>query len=488
MVTHLVHALASPAAAPAKPPGLTPDLVIPFVILDVVIILIVARLVGGLAVRIGQPRVVGEIVAGVLLGPTLLGTTVWTWSQPWGFLHCDDSIKAAGVPPGAKPSITACFFPQQAKGGIALLGQVALILFMFLVGLELDYVLLRGKGRGIATVAAGVVAIPVALGFVVGPILLNDKSNGKSKWIGSLNPSDTSFKLMVGAILAVTAFPVMARILQEKGLTQSLMGSVGIAAAAVVTVLMFLAVAVAKGVATKQSASEQFLTFFWTAVFLAVAFLVVRPALERFVGQPYAAKGELTPSLFAIALIVMLASAYLADRIGINVIVGGFVAGAIMPARGTLFKDMAARLSDLTAVILLPIFLAFSGLNTDFTTLGATFVFGVVVFLVFGIVGKWLGGAIAARAGGLSWREGNVLGILMNCRGLLVLVVALVALNAGVISPQLQAAAVLMALVTTAMTGPLFDRFQRAEPTAAPPEPEPVFGEVTVPVKPPPAG
>jgi Kef-type K+ transport system membrane component KefB len=484
MVTQLVHTLASAPAIPAKPPGLTPDLVIPFVILDVVIILIVARLLGGLAVRIGQPRVVGEIVAGVLLGPTLLGTTVWTWSQPWGFLHCDDSIKAAGVPPGAKPSITACFFPQQAKGGLALLGQVALILFMFLVGLELDYALLRGKGRGIATVAVGVVALPVVLGFVVGPMLYNDAS----KWVGKLasgaTPSKTAFALMVGAMLAVTAFPVMARILQEKGLTQSLMGSVGIAAAAVVTVLMFLVVAVAKGVATDQSAGEQFLTFFWTAVFLVVAFVVVRPLLERFVGRPYAAKGELTPPAFAVALILMFASAYLADRIGINVIVGGFVAGAIMPARGLLFKDMAARLSDFTAVILLPIFLAFSGLNTDFTTLGASFIGGVVLFIVAGIVGKWLGGALSARLGGLSWQEGNVLGILMNCRGLLVLVVALVALNAGVISPQLQAAAVLMALVTTAMTGPLFDRFQRAEPAP----PEPVIEEVTVPVKPPPAG
>ena len=116
MVTQLVHALASKPELPVKPPGLTPDLVIPFVILDVVIILIVARLVGGLAVRIGQPRVVGEILAGVLLGPTLLGTTVWTWDHPWKFLHCNDSIRAAGVPPGAKPSITACFFPQQAKG------------------------------------------------------------------------------------------------------------------------------------------------------------------------------------------------------------------------------------------------------------------------------------------------------------------------------------------------------------------------------------
>ncbi|MGH9013481.1 MAG: cation:proton antiporter [Acidimicrobiia bacterium] len=446
-----------------KPPGLTPDLILPFVLLDLVIIFVAARLMGTLSLRFGQPRVVGEIVAGVLLGPTLLGPKIFTWTDSWEVLHCKDSLGVAAA--GTKPSITSCVFPQQARGVIGILGQIALVFFMFLVGLELDYRLLAGKVRGVVTVAVGVVVIPVALAFVVGPLLYDDK------FTGALDPSKTSFTLMVGAMLAVTAFPVMARILQEKGLTQSTMGSVGIAAAALVTVLMFLVVAVAKGVATDQSTGDQALTFVNTAIFLAVMFLVVRPLLERFLGRPYEAAGELSATVFAVAVIVAFASAYVADRIGINVIVGGFLAGAVMPARKQLFRDMAARLSDLTAVILLPIFLAFSGLNTDFTTLGASFVAGIALFLVAGIVGKWLGGALSARAGGLSWQEGNVIGILMNCRGLLVLVVALVAFNAGVISPQLQAGGVLMALITTMMTGPLFDRFQPAEAAAAPPAP-----------------
>ena len=473
---------------PAPPPGLTPDFVLGFVLLGLVIIFVMARLMGALAQKLGQPRVVGEIVAGVLLGPTLLGTKTLAWNNSPEILHCNDSLEIpfrAGAEP-APESISACLFPPQARGPIGILGQIALILFMFLVGVELDYRLLRGKGKGILTVAIGVIAIPVALAFLVAPAL----ANSKFQVPGS---SDTAFTLMIGAMLAVTAFPVMARILQEKGLTQSDMGAIGVAAAAVVTVLMFLTLAVANGVAKDKDAGEHTLVFIGAALFLAAMFLVVKPLLARFVGRPYEAAGQLTQGTFAAVLIVAFASGYIADRIGINVIVGGFVAGAVMPARERLFRDMAARLSDFTAVILLPVFLAFSGLNTDFTSLGSSFIVGIAIFLVAGIVAKWAGGAVAARVGGLSWKEGNVLGILMNCRGLLVLVVALAALNAGVITPQLQVGGVLMALVTTAMTGPLFDRFQPAQATPLS-ESTPAEGPVPrvevhgVPLKRPPAG
>ncbi|MGH2650911.1 MAG: cation:proton antiporter, partial [Actinomycetota bacterium] len=155
----------------------------------------------------------------------------------------------------------------------------------------------------------------------------------------------------------------------------------------------------------------------------------------------------------------LLTSTYAADRMGVHVIVGGFLTGVVMPARKPLFRDIAARLSDLTAVMLLPVFLAFSGLRTDLTTLGTYFLPGVALLLVTAIAGHWLGGAVSARLGGLSWAEGNVIGILLNCRGLVLLVVALVALDQGVITAPMQAAVVLTALVTTVMTGPLLDAF-----------------------------
>lgn len=442
--------------------GLTPDFVLAFVLLDLVLILIAARLVGALALRLGQPRVVGEIVAGVLLGPSLLGMKTLEWTNSWEVLNCDAS--RSFVPVGADPaafvpraeSISNCLFPAQAQGVLAIIGQLALVFFMFLVGIELDFASLKGKVSAIVTVGLGVVLVPLGVGLVIGPILHTDKFAVAGP-DGAL-PAALAFSLFLGAMLAVTAFPVMARILQEKGLTTSPMGAVGVAAAALVTVLMFILVAVAKGVDADKTVAEHSVVFLGTIVYLAVMFGVVKPLLAP-IGRKIEAAGALNSTWFVSAVIVAIASAYVADRIGINVIVGGFVAGAVMPCRKLLFRELSSRLAEVTASVLLPVFLAFSGLRTDFTSLGWSWLLGIALFLVAGVVSKWGGGAVSARLGGLSWAEGNVLGILMNCRGLLVLVVALAAFDAKIITPQMQVGAVLMALVTTAMTGPLFDRF-----------------------------
>jgi Kef-type K+ transport system membrane component KefB len=447
------------------------DLVLGFVLLDVAIILLVAHTLGALARRLGQPNVVGEIVAGVFLGPTLLGRTVFAWDHPWGFLHCGDAIATTQL--GGRPSVTACLFPPQARSMLGILGQIAFILFLFLVGLELDWDLLKGKGKAIALVGVGVVAVSIGLGFLIGPLLYDEKF--VAAFGTPAQPSRASFALMVGAMLSATAFPITARILQEKRLIRSPMGSIGIAAAATATVLVFLAVAGAADVATKQGHERLAVNFVLAGVYITALFVVVRPALAP-LGRAYEVRGALTPGLFAAIFILLLASCYAADRIGINVIVGSFLTGVVMPARKELFQDMAARLGDLTVVVLLPVFLAFSGLNTDFSRLGVTFLPGIGLFLVVGIAGHWLGGAVFARLGGLSWAEGNVLGVLLNCRGLLVLVVALVAVDKGVISRPMQAGAVLMALVTTAMTGPLLDAFLPRVTGATPPRTEEHLG------------
>ncbi|MEW6154126.1 MAG: cation:proton antiporter [Actinomycetota bacterium] len=451
--------------AQAAGPALKADQVVAFVLLNLFVILVAARLVGTLFERLKQPRVVGEISAGVLLGPTFLGPAVFTWSDPPKFLHCADALGASG----AVPSITTCLFPPQARSALGILGQLALTLFMFIVGLELNLGRTNGRRRGIATVAVGVVAVPMALGFVIAPMLYD------SRFVGMFGtpaqPSRLAFALMVGAMLSVTAVPVMARILQEKGLTQTTMGSVGVASAALTSVLMFLAVATATAASRNASGGEIATKYLLSAVYLAVIFVPVRRLLKR-MARRYELAGVLTPTMFAGVLTLVFASSYVADRLGLTVIVGAFVVGVIVEPRRAMFREFHSRLQDVTAIVLLPVFLAFSGLNTDFTKLGASFVPGLTVFLLAGIVGKWAGGAVSARLGGLSWAEGNVIGVLMNCRGLLVLVVALIAFNAGVISGQLQVAAVLMALITTMMTGPLFDRFMRKIPGDAPDEGE----------------
>lgn len=448
-------------ASAAPLPALKPDFVLGFVLFDLTIIVLAAMLFGALARKVGQPTVVGQIIAGVLLGPTLLGATVFTWGNSWGFLHCDVSLAATA----GTPSISSCFFPPQARSALGVIGQIALILYMFLVGLELDFSMLKGKAKPIMTVAAGATLIPIALGLLIGPLLYN------SKWVGGFGtpaePSRMAFGLMVGAMLAVTAFPVMAHMLQEKRLSRGRMGSIGIASTAVLSVLMFLAVATAAGVAAHKSATDIVGKWVIAGVFIAVLFFVVRPLLAP-LGRAAEARGEVTQMMFGTIFVLLFAGAFAADRIGINVIPGAFLVGAILPARELMYREMAAKLRDVTLVVLLPVFLAFSGLATDFTKLGAAFIVGIAVFLVAGIVGKWVGGAVSARAAGMTWQEGNTLGVLMNCRGLLILVVALIAFNQGVISAQLQTGAVLMALITTMMTGPLFDRYIARVPGAVP--------------------
>lgn len=439
--------------------------VVGFVLLDITIILIAARAVGWAFTRIGQPRVVGEIVAGILLGPSLLGATVFTWGDPPVWLNCDQAVAGTDL----VPSITTCLFPPQSQSVLGVIGQLALVFFMFLVGLELNFDQLKGKEKGIGAVSFGAVAAPIAIAFAIGPVLF-----GNDALLGvSAEGEQLAFTLWVAGMLVVTAFPVMARILQEKNLISSDMGATGVAAAAVVTILMFLTVAVADGVTKGASTTDLVVKCVVALVFVALMFTVGRRLLEP-LGRRHEETGQLTAPMFAVIFIVLFGSAYAANQLGINVIVGGFLAGAIMPARTSLFRELSARLADLTGIVLLPIFLAFSGLKTDFTTLSWAVVVPIILFVVAAVVSKWAGGAVFAKVGGLSWAEGNVIGILMNCRGLLVLVVGLLAFNSGIISPSMQVAGVVMALATTMMTGPLFDwaakKLPPAEP-AVPPKP-----------------
>jgi len=440
--------------------------VLAFLLLDVAIVLIAARLVGALFVRVGQPRVVGEIVAGVLLGPTLLGPQLWADFNAPSWMNCDRGL--AGNPNAAAlPSPTECFFPFQARSVLSSLGQIGLLLFMFLVGLEFDSKRVTGKWRGIILVGAGVVAAPVALGFVVAPMLSGEPFQASGA-------SSLGFSLFVGSMLAVTAFPVLARILQEKQMATTLMGSVSIAAAALVTVLMFVTMAAASTIATGGSASGLVVRILATIAYLVVMLFVVPrvlPSMSAASTEPGSA------GVFVSVLILTLASGYAAQQLGLTVIVGGFVVGIALSGWDGLRAAVARRLDELTAAVLLPIFLAYSGLTTDFTMLSGDAIGGILVFLAAGVVAKWAGGLVFGRLGGLSWSESNVVGILMNCRGLLVLVVALVGIQNDVITPVMQLGAVLMALITTGMTGPLFDAFHReAAPAFAAAEPAPAEG------------
>ncbi|MDQ3905793.1 MAG: cation:proton antiporter [Actinomycetota bacterium] len=421
------------------------------VLFDLIVILVLARSVGTLFTRFGQPRVVGEIVAGVLLGPTLLGPALWPQFTAPAFLHCI-------IQPGIAQSPTSCLFPAPPRAVIGQLGQLGLLLFSFLTAVELDRALLSKRIGRIALVGSGSVLLPIVVVIPLKPILVTPVFKPASV-------STIGFTLFVGVMLAATALPVMVRILQELGLSQSPLGCTGIAASAVATVGLFVVASIALSIAGMNGAGTGGVEVVFRTLALAVGYLglmllMVRPLLTRMAHRlmsPAHDPGGV--SQFVGVLVLLLSSGLAAHLAGLTVIVGGFLAGLILPAQTAVHCALEQRLGELTRSVLLPIFLAFSGLQTDLTAVPITAYGALLLLLACAMVSKWGGGAVLARASGLSWPESNVLGILMNCPGMIVLVIALVGIQHSLITPAMQAGIVLVALASTVMTGPLLRTF-----------------------------
>ena len=434
---------------PPAPESLPSSEVIAYVLADLAIILLAARIVGGIFVKLKQPRIVGEIIAGVLIGPTLLGGQL-----------AHGAITSLNKPAEDGTGLVNALYPLQAFAFLNLIGLLTLVLFMFLIGLEVEQRFLKGREKQILLVALAVIVAPVALGFLVGAIL-----DDPGKWKGVVTPegksvSSTTHALFLGAALAVTAFPVMARILQEKRMLDTDMGGIGVGAAAVVTPLMFLVVAGATASAKGQGVPNTIGVKLLLALGLvAVLFLVVRPLLGIVLRRRFDPDQPLDGDLFALLLFGALLTGLAADRIGIHSLNGGFLFGACVPQIPGLARAVLDRMLQFVVVFMIPVFLAVSGLQTDLGVLDTDLIAGTVIFLTAMILSKWVVGALAARAVGLNWREANTIGVLMNCRGLMILVVALIGKQAGVITDPMQAVFVIGAIVTTLMTGPLVDVF-----------------------------
>lgn len=382
-----------------------------------------ARLLRGL----GQPPVVGEIAVGILLGPSLLGW-VWPGAQHW-------------------------LFPDTVLPYIGVLGDLGLLAFMFLVGLELDLGALRGQSRTAIAVSQVSIALPLGLGCLLALGLF-----GRFAPDGVDRPA---FVLFIGVSLSVTAFPVLARILTDRGLYGTPLGALAMACAAVddVTAWCLLAAAVAVG----GGSSGVLGTALFAAVFLAVMLGVVRPLLVR--GTP---RAERTGD--GVVLVVLFSglclSALVTDLIGVHALFGAFVFGVVVPRGSRTVERCAGRLRAVTVPVLLPLFFVVTGLRTDLALLVGDPVLWLwaLAVLVVAMAGKWGGGALAARAAGRPWPEALALGALMNCRGLTELVVLDVGLELGVIGRDLFTILVLMALLTTAVTSPSVRRLYRAAP------------------------
>jgi Kef-type K+ transport system membrane component KefB len=404
-------------------------------------ILVAARLVGRAVAVFGQPRVVGEMLAGIMLGPSLLG---------W-----------------AAPDLFHAVFPPVSLGFLSALSQIGLVFFMFLVGLELDLKLLRGQTRAAVITSHASIILPFFLGACLALFLYPRLSDDSVTFTG--------FALFLGAAMSVTAFPVLARVLTEHGMLKTRLGSVTIAAAAVddVTAWCILAVVIVV-VRTAEAAISLPVMLAGTVLYVVAMLTVVRWGLRR-LEWVLERHGGLSQDIVAIVVFFILASAWTTERLGVHAVFGAFLAGVVMPRDEQLVRPLLDRFHDLMVILFLPLFFAFTGLRTSISLItGDLWVYCALIIAV-AVLGKLGGSALAARTSGMSWRDSWAIGTLMNTRGLMELVVLNVGLDIGVISPALFAMMVLMALVTTFMTSPVLARIYpgRLVGLAATPSPLP---------------
>lgn len=403
----------------------TPDEIAAIVFIDIAVIVVVARLMGALFRRLRQPPVVGEILAGIALGPSLLGQL-----------------------PGDLPGV---LFPQDVRPFLRVVASLGLVIFMFIVGLELDVALIRGKERAAATISLASVALPFGLGFGLAALL-----HGEHGVVDGEDVPFLPFALFIGASMSVTAFPVLARILTERGMHRTVVGALSLACAAVDDVLAWSMLAVVIAVAAASGAFGLPIILGESLLFVAVMFLVVKPRLRALVTR-YEAAGRLTPDLLAVVIVGFLASAFITEEIGIHAIFGAFLFGVVMPREGAqaLNHAILERLEQVSVLLLLPVFFIATGLNVDIGGLGGRSLLDLGAVLLVACIGKFAGAAGAARALGMSGRRASAIGVLMNTRGLTELVILNVGLSVGVLTPELFTILVIMAVVTTVMTEPL---------------------------------
>lgn len=404
------------------------------VFLAIAIVVIVARLVGALFKRFKQPPVVGEILAGIMLGPSLLG------------LLGPEQLDLFATDP------TETLFPLEIRGPLSLIGKLGLIFFMFIVGLELDVGLIKGKERVAAVVSAFSVALPFALGAGLAVAIYADYI---PEVAGADAPSRLSFALFIGASMSVTAFPVLARILTDRGMYRTAVGALALACAAVDDILAWSLLAVVLSFAGEGGPVDVVGTLGVAVLFVGFMFLVVKPQLAK-VAVRYRELGRLTPNLLSIFVVGILLSSYATAWIGVHEIFGAFVFGVVMPREDTkaMFHELLEKVESFSALILLPVFFIVTGLKVDVWGLGASDIPILLLILLVACAGKFLGAMVAARTQGVPGPQAKAIGVLMNTRGLTELVILQIGVDIGVLGDELFTMLVIMAIITTIITEP----------------------------------
>ncbi len=407
---------------------------IELLLIQIGVILLLSRLLGAAMRWIHQPQVIGEMIAGIVLGPSVLGLIRPQW------MHA--------------------LFPQASHAHLNVLSQLGVMLFMFLVGLELDPKLLRGQGKAALVTGTVGIVIPFTSGaaLALGLILLYPAVTGQV-----LSP--LVLCMFMGAAMSITAFPVLARILNERNLQKTKTGALALTCAAMDDVMgwcilaFVLAVAHMKGFGSQggdgQAVQSAIKTVVFSGLYIAIMLTVVRRLLSRLQAH-FQARGYLSQSVLAAIFLLLIASSLATDKIGIHQIFGAFMIGAVMPKEGRFIKHLSEKFEDFTVLFLLPLFFAYTGLRTELGLLGSASSWAICAVIVFiAIMGKFGGVTLAARWYGMNWRQSSLLGVLMNTRGLMELIILNIGLSLGVLSKPLFAMMVVMALVTTFMTTPL---------------------------------
>ena len=391
---------------------------------QIIVILAAARIVGLLFRRIHQPQVIGEMVAGILLGPSLLG---------W-----------------AAPDVFNSLFPADSLAYLSALSQVGLIIFMFLVGLELKPGILRGRERMAIMTGSSSILAPFLLGMLLAVYLYPRLSDGS---VPVLN-----FALFIGTAMAITAFPILARILSERKLLNTQLGIVAIACAVLNDIIAWFVLA---GVVLLSRTKEAPLPL-WAAVGMTIAFTLLmlfalRPLVLQ-IERRYEKSGVVTNDTLAFILLIAFTSAWITEWLGIHAIFGAFLAGLIMPKKHSFVIALTEKLNDFAVVLLLPLYFALTGLQASIGLVqGMEMWFYCILIVLAAIAGKFAGSIVAARATGMSWHEAGALGALLNTRGLIELILLNIGLEIGVITPVLYTMMVIMAIITTLSTAPLME-------------------------------
>lgn len=392
-------------------------------LVQIVTIILAARMLGWVCKKIGQPTVIGEIAAGIILGPSFVGMYF--------------------------PDFSAALFPPQSLGNLQFLSQIGLILFMFVVGMELDLKVLRNQAKEAVVISHASIVIPFALGLGLAYFIYENFAPQGIQFI--------SFGLFLGIAMSITAFPVLARIVQERGINKTRLGTVVITCAATDDITAWCLLAAVIAIVKAGSFVSAIFIILLAAAYVLVMIKVLRPFLKR-VGDLHTTRENLSKPVVAIFFLTLILSSYITEIIGIHALFGAFMAGAIMPENMKFRSIFIEKVEDVSLVLLLPLFFVFTGLRTEIGLLNDPYLWKVCgLIILVAVAGKFIGSALAAKFVGQNWKDSLTIGALMNTRGLMELVVLNIGYDLGVLTPRIFAMMVIMALVTTFMTGPALD-------------------------------